>query len=92
MLTICSGAHMECSPQAHVVTTWSPISAALLGGSGSFRIWNLAEGNRSRGWGGHWVYIISDYFLSCSLLPVNHVRVTPPPYLLFYGGPNLPKP
>lgn len=67
------GSRMGYSPQAHVAITWSPISAVLLGGSGSFRLWNLDEGNRSLGVG-HWAYIISGYFLSCSLLLVNHVN------------------
>lgn len=78
---------MDCSPQAYAVITWSPISAVLLGGSGSFRIWDLVEGNRSLGMD-HWEYTLSGYFLSCSLLPINHVNRGPPPYLLCCDGPN----
>lgn len=73
MFTTCCGSHVEYAPQAQVVITWSPVSAVLLGGSESFRIWNLAEGTRSPGVG-HWAYITSGYFLCYSLLPVNHVN------------------
>jgi hypothetical protein len=46
----CYSLNMKCLPQA-LVNAWSPAGDAISGGSGNFRRWVLAVGNRSLGVG-----------------------------------------